>query len=193
MNKFTGDLSWIHTREGHAGRPYWPGGMSGVTIDPGVDLGHVDSQILIANYSDLMTADQLEEALNLKGITGKAAEKALGNLEYLRDFRISPQQAEAIFPTVATPYWNGVLNRWPSIADAPSDVQTVMLSLAFNRGYNNSRLEALTEYINRKDWLRMGEVIAGMQQDHSLPGIRFRRRLEGTLITHSKEILTSNR
>ena len=36
---FEGDLLWVHQLEGHAGRPYWPEGESGVTLDPGIDLG----------------------------------------------------------------------------------------------------------------------------------------------------------
>lgn len=185
MDNFIGDLSWVHTREGHAGKPYWPGGMSGVTLDPGVDLGHIDKNILIANYSHLMTASQLQEAIELKGITGRAAEQKLDQLKDLSEFRITDKQAEKIFPRVAEPYWNGVLARWPDAAHAPAEVQTVLLSLAFNRGFNNKRLEVMTEYIKRHDWKKLGNVIYNMQQDHLLPGISFRRRLEGSLILNS--------
>ncbi|MEK6709483.1 MAG: peptidoglycan-binding protein, partial [Nitrospinota bacterium] len=39
---FAGDLEWVHARESHHGSPYWPKGNSGVTLDPGFDLGHAD-------------------------------------------------------------------------------------------------------------------------------------------------------
>ena len=37
LPSFRGDLLWIHAWEGHRGRLYWPGGASGVTLDPGLD------------------------------------------------------------------------------------------------------------------------------------------------------------
>lgn len=185
MKNFSGNLKWIHDREGHAGKPYWPGGMSGITIDPGVDLGHVDANLLTSNYSLLMTDEQLQEALSLKGVTGLKAKQALDELKTLKNFRISREEASDIFPAVVTPYWNGLISRWPVIEFAPAAVQTAMLSLSYNRGYNNSKLEILTEYINRQDWRKLGETIAEMQQDHSLEGIRFRRRLEGKFILSS--------
>lgn len=40
---FRGDLEWVQDQEGFSGTPYWPGGVSGVTLDPGVDLGHFGS------------------------------------------------------------------------------------------------------------------------------------------------------
>lgn len=185
MNNFSGDLKWIHDREGHAGKPYWPGGMSGVTLDPGVDLGHANELLVIRGFQNLMSDEQLQEALSLKGITGARAEQALHELNHLKSFRITRDSANEIFPQVAAPYWNGVVTRWPELIDAPASVQTAMLSLAYNRGFNNSKLEVLTEHITRNDWRKVGETIFAMQQDHSLEGIRLRRRLEGKLILDS--------
>ena len=174
------------------GEPYWPGGMSGITIDPGVDLGHVDRNTLLDNYSEIMTPEQLNEAISLKGVRNRRASNALFELNDLSRFRISREDAKRIFPSVATPYWNGLLKRWPEIEDAPGSVQTAMLSLSFNRGYNNSKLETITEFISRRDWKKLGEAILSMQQDHNLEGIRKRRRLEGELILNDISFNHSN-
>ena len=56
MEGFRGDLSWVHAREGHAGKAYWPGGVSGVTLDPGVDLGHVRPELFETAYKELLTS-----------------------------------------------------------------------------------------------------------------------------------------
>ena len=45
LPRFRGDLGMVHTLEGHAGRAYWPKGKSGVTLDPGVDLGHAHAAL----------------------------------------------------------------------------------------------------------------------------------------------------
>ena len=57
LGQFHGDLDWVHRQEGHAGHPYWPGGASGVTLDPGVDLGQAAAS-LIGLYEPLTTAEQ---------------------------------------------------------------------------------------------------------------------------------------
>ncbi len=43
---FRGDLEWVDLQEGHHGVPFWPGGGSGVTVDPGIDLGQADASLV---------------------------------------------------------------------------------------------------------------------------------------------------
>ena len=66
--------------------------------------------------------------------------------------------------------------------ETPGSVQIALLSLAFNRGYNNAGLEVLKSPIKQGDWLQCASLISGMQQDHQLEGIRKRRQREGRLI-----------
>ena len=182
LQNFKGDLHWIHSREGHAGKPYWPRGASGVTLDPGIDLGYTDAMTLRGQYSDLMTADQLAEAHQVLGVKGAMAERLLEGTKFLKHFRINRADAKGIFPLVARTYWEQTLVRWPELVDAPPCVQTAMLSLTYNRGPDNRRLTILSFSIASRNWNRVGELIYSMQQNHKLVGIRKRRRLEGALI-----------
>ena len=57
-----------------------------------------------------------------------------------------------------------------------------MLSISYNRGAGNRALGVVGEPIENKDWAKVADTIASMQQDHKLEGIRKRRRMEGELI-----------
>ena len=189
---FHGDLHWIHQREGHAGKPYWPGGASGITLDPGLDVGHAKPDLIKLAYYDLLTAEQWQAVESVMGITGDAAKKKLHDTKdpmygILNSIRVSRETADPVFTLVASPYWKDACKRFPGLGDesTPSAVQTAMLSIVYNRGVYNKGLLCLRPLIEYHDWQKMGHTIAGMQQAHKLPGISKRRRMEGGLILTS--------
>jgi len=181
---FRGDLSWVHAREGHAGKTYWPGGASGVTLDPGVDCGHAKRGLIEEAYNDLLSAEQFEAVEKVLGIKGDAAKTALEKDPVLQSIRISRAQADTIFGYAAKPYWDSIVRRFPALADPDTlpSVQTAMLSISYNRGAGNRALEVLEQPIACKDWAGVADIIGSMQQDHRLEGIRKRRRMEADLI-----------
>jgi len=61
-------------------------------------------------------------------------------------------------------------------------VQTVLLSLAYNRGSQNGALQILGDPLAAGDWREVARLVGGMQQNHDLVGIRKRRRWEAALI-----------
>lgn len=192
LDLFYGDIKWIHAREGHNGKPYWPGGKSGVTLDPGVDLGYVEKPILDEYYRPLMSHDQYAEAVQVMGIKGEDARDILKQKRKLATFRITRAQARPIFEGVADKYWQKVTRRWPGIKEAPPSVQTALLSLGFNRGPGNRKLNVLDSFIKQQEWNGLARELEKMQQDHKLPGIRKRRRLEGQYILRNvdRELLS---
>ncbi len=181
---FKGDVEWIHKWEGHAGRPYWPKGQSGVTLDPGLDLGHASPALIEEAYSHRLSEEQSEAVQSVLGLKGEDAERALRANTVLQSIRVSRQEAGQIFPLVAKPYWNKTKTRFSGISSesAPGAVHTAMLSISYNRGASNRKLGVLADPISRSDWRALGNAIASMQQDHKLEGIRRRRREEGALI-----------
>jgi GH24 family phage-related lysozyme (muramidase) len=182
--KFRGDLDWVHERESHAGRPYWPGGVSGVTLDPGVDLGHASPETIEELYSPLLTQPQMRALRLVYGIKGEDARTAIHTLPALAAIRISREQAAELMPYAAKPYWNGISRRLPALVHkgTPPAVQTALLSLAYNRGVFNRYLEPLGELLDAKSWDEAADRIGSMQQSHELRGIRIRRRQEALLI-----------
>jgi hypothetical protein len=181
---FRGDLEWIHRFEGHKGYPYWPGGASGITLDPGFDLGHANPGLIQKLVKPRLSAEQSEALDKVVGLKGAAAEQALHRYPALKTIRIDRQTARELFPHIAQPFWRGTVRRFPKLleASAPSQAHTALLSLAYNRGDQNSHLQILADPIQSSDWHRLGGLIRAMQQDHKLAGIRDRRRAEGDLI-----------
>lgn len=188
---FRGDLYWVHAQEGHAGRAYWPGGVSGVTLDPGADFGHADPHMLEAVYRDLLGEPSWQAMSQVLGLQGEPAKRGLQASVAIKAIRIKSMTAFDIMPHMAKSYWLGIHKRFPRLKDAstPASVQTSMLSIAYNRGPNNRHLEAIRSLIAEGDWRGLAYKISRMQQQHKLPGIRKRRRLEANLIRTELEDL----
>ena len=199
---FRGDLAWLHERESHAGRPYWPSGESGVTLDPGLDIHHAEWSLVDSVLAPHLTAEQLRRLKECRPLVGLEAKAACADPKRLRadtkpnlrewwgrvaDIRISRELAAELLPQVADPYWRTLLKRFPDLLYAPPAVQTAMLSLGYNRGAGNKALAVLRPWIAAHDWSEVGRQIKAMQQDHKLQNIRERRRLEGDLILAAME------
>ncbi len=181
---FHGDLNWVHAREGHLGKPYWPGGRSGVTLDPGFDLGHQSMEGTRLLYGDVLSNSQARSLRAVIGLRGKEAKQALRADAVLLSVRVNRSKALRVMPYIAVDYWKPLTRRFPGVdgAETPDSVQTAMLSLGYNRGTGNRDLESLKAPIASGRWLAVADLIGNMQQDHQLRGIRIRRRMEADLI-----------
>lgn len=195
---FHGNESWIHEWEGHAGKPYWPGGASGITLDPGIDVGYSSPDIL----KGMVRPSQMKALLSVhaKRVRGQKAERLLeeiykgksDTLNPIASIRISRTEAESIFPVCLTSYWNEIVKVFPRLLDlndcsnaTVSALHTAFLSLGYNRGSRNRGLHVLKDPLKKGQYRKIGNVIMSMQQNHKLDGIRRRRRAEGDLILSS--------
>lgn len=181
---FRGDAAWVHELEGHAGHPYWPGGQSGVTLDPGVDLGYAGETLVVACYDDLFPPEGMSALMGCLAITGPKARQRVEESTRLQQLLLSPSQAESVFPKVARPYWVAAKRRWPEIMKSfvPGAVHTVVLSLCYNRGPSNDALAPIGEPLRAGDWAALADVVGDMQNDHALAGIRRRRDRESDYV-----------
>lgn len=193
LSGFHGDLDWVHEQEGHVGRAYWPGGASGVTLDPGLDVGHAERNLVLSMFDSLLGQQQLQALEAVMGLKGEPAKRALEQSPVLQSIRISREQAEALMPIAAREYWTAIRSRFARLGEEATlpSVQTVLLSLAYNRGPRNRHLEPLDPLIRGAEWAAVAERVGGMQQRHELKGIRIRRRHEAALIRAELEFLES--
>lgn len=184
LASFRGDLEWVHQQEGFRGRPYWPGGVSGVTLDPGFDVGHAPADLVEELYEPLLTRKQLNALRFVFGFKGEDARDALNRSPEIRGIRVTAAEGLALMPHTAKPYWEGIARRFPVLMrnDTPPSVQTVLLSLAYNRGILNRHLEKLGAPLKARQWSRVAALIGAMQQNHELKGIRIRRRQERMVV-----------
>lgn len=201
MPGFRGDLAWIHAFEGHRGRPYYPGGAwSGVTLDPGADLAHIDWTLFRAAYGRILTRDELAACARARGLRGATAGARLQNDKELRSIDITRGEATALMPVVAAPYWLRITRRFPLLPrpDTPAVVQTAFLSLAYNRGPANSALSTLHAPLavghDTGDWRPLANAVDAMQNHHPLRGITRRRDAEAGIIrAHAHTLLEKRR
>ena len=192
LPEFRGDLHWVHDQEGHKGQPYWPGGASGVTLDPGVDLGHANPDMVNKVYRRLISDAQYAAVERVLGVRGDEAAGALQADELLQSIRLTHDQAETVFPFTAHDYWKNVCARFRVDREsAIPAIQTVLLSLGFNRGAGNPQLAVLIEFLETERWADVADRVGQMQQSHALSGIRKRRRAEANLIRAELEYLNS--
>jgi hypothetical protein len=183
LQNFRGDLAWIHNQEGHNGGAYWPGGESGVTLDPGIDVGHTSPQRVAELFQGILTSRQLIALKSAYKKFGTAAQKFISQPD-IKSIHVTFAQSVSIMPFAAQPYWEAITNRFPTLLGptTPASVQTVFLSLAYNRGPSNPQLAFLRLALTENDWKKLANDIGTMQHDHVLMGIRKRRRLEAQLI-----------
>jgi len=181
---FRGDAAWIHALEGHAGHPYWPGGESGVTLDPGVDLGYADESLVVRCYDGYFAPESMKALLRCKGLTGTKARRRVEDSSQLKHIELSEHVAQAVFPKVAHPYWVAAKRRWPELVKpyVQPAVHTIVLSLCYNRGPGNRALRVIGEPLRAGDWAHLADVVADMQDDHQLVGIRQRRDKEAEYV-----------
>ena len=125
------------------------------------------------------------------GFKGIDARDALNRSAEIQRIRISEAQGLELMPHTAKPYWNGITRRFPALrrTDTPASVQTVLLSLAYNRGIFNRHLASLETPLRTKRWRRVADIVGNMQQGHRLAGIRLRRRQEGMVIAAELDFL----
>lgn len=151
---------------GHQGQslePHFPGGLSGVTIGPGYDMG---GRSAIEIYEDLTQAGvdanvtrELMNAAHLKG------EEAIEWVNSHQNLHISEGQQLALFEQVLVPeYEHNLINQLANFAHSHTDISTEMVAwgnlneaqkeMLFDFAYNPglSQFPRLTEAVLKEDW-----------------------------------------
>jgi GH24 family phage-related lysozyme (muramidase) len=156
-------------------------------------LGYQTLKVTQDYYDGIVSDTGFRTLGQVIGVTGNDARDTINaRADQLGAIRITKTQAGKVMPYVAVSYWKAITSRFPEVAadTTPPSVQTVMLSLAYNRGARNRDLATLAEPLEEHDWLGVADVVGAMQQDHQLPGIRIRRRQEADLIRHEMDFGT---
>ncbi len=94
-------------------RTRWPGEESGVTLDPGFDLGYQSEKKLKTYYPEFTGAqiDALSGVLGIKGRTAKSASKQSS----VSSIRTSKEMAITAMPVIAYKYRTTIVKRFPKL------------------------------------------------------------------------------
>lgn len=180
---FRGRLGFLIAWEHLVGHPYWPGGRSGVTLDPGFDLGRNSFEELVRIYGDVLAPELLERLRPAIGLQGGPSRILLRARTAIRQIQTPADAAGRLLPRIAAPRWGEVLRELPSLgrADVPGAAQTVLLSLAYNAGPDD--LRPLRLDVERRNWEQVAAAIGAMHATHA--GLTERRQAEAQLLRDS--------
>ena len=113
-------------------RPTWPGGMSGVTIGIGYDLGMTPKAQIRSDWKSHLSESELAALLAVQGVTGVAVKRLLRRVARIV---IPFAVAEEVFYLETLPHFAARTRAaFPGVAKLPPDAQGAMLSLVYNRG-----------------------------------------------------------
>ena len=113
-------------------RPTWPGGMSGVTIGIGYDLGMTPKAQIRSDWERHLSESELAALLAVQGVTGAAVKRLLRRLAHIV---IPFAVAEEVFYLETLPRFAARTRAaLPGVTKLPADAQGAMLSLVYNRG-----------------------------------------------------------
>ena len=116
-------------------RPSWPGGLSGVTVGVGYDLGYHTPAEVMAAWAAVLGDGPAAYLASVAGRKGTQAQQAWRAGLVLRDIFIPWEAALQVFRTVTLPVWlERTAKAFPGAGRLHPDVQGVLVSLAYNRG-----------------------------------------------------------
>ena len=174
--------------------PIWPGGNAGVRIGIGYDVGVVTISQLRRDWAGKIADADLK---NLEKICGLKGEKARNKFKLvsIRTVTVSLESARRVFYTCSLPaYARKCLKAYPGIEKLPSDAQTAMLSLVYNRGTRKSgssrrEMKAMESLVVEAKLDDIADQLLSMKrlwQDRGLDCLLRRREVEAALVRNAK-------
>lgn len=174
----------------------WPGGNSGVTIGIGYDLGCATKTRIKADLQGLVSDDTLNQLIKAAGKRGTKA-KTLCTAICRKNIKVTYAAAEKLFYTRTLPDYAKQTRRiYPGIEKLPADVQSMLLSLIYNRGSKltgarRREMHAIKKHVKNQDLAAIAKEFQSMKrlwQDKGLEGLLHRRDSEARMIKKSKRV-----
>ena len=173
-------------------RPYWPGGMSGITLGIGYDLAHHSGADLEQDWlapghvrGNQFAIGSLRSCVGMSGAAAAAREDSVRTLVVDRD------GAAEVFRSRSLPKYE-VLTRdaFPGVEDLPAPAYAALVSLVYNRGtdMNGERRREMREIrdaVAAKDLPRIAAELRSMKRlwiGRGLDGLLSRREDEAAMV-----------
>jgi hypothetical protein len=200
---FVGDLEWIFNQEGSGARfykssVYFPDNISnpttnsGITIDPGVDIGNCDraTTLAVINFyqeEELLSASLKSLLLTAIGKKGRSAAAWMTeHRKFFKNIFIAPihLSIQVLQYYTAPVYWKPLEEAMPDLLTISNPsikkaVHTALLSMAYNRGCTKT-IALARNWITRHDFGNLAESIEEVKS--CSPALTDRRKDESLLI-----------
>ena len=168
--------------------PEWPGGMSGITVGIGYDLGYSDVVKLHNDFDGMLPAQMILVMEKCLGVRGQAAAALLPSVRNL--VSVPWDTACKVFLYNDIPQWvKRVCDAIPGAGKLPPDCLGALVSLAYNRGASfNTSGARYTEMRNIKAHILAGSLRAVADDFRAMErlwpeqrGLQIRRESEAKL------------
>ncbi len=117
----------------HYQNPEWPGGLSGITVAIGYDLGYASVAKITADWRLHVSSDMLAQMVRCSGVRGIAARDLLPSVK--QSIKIPWAAAIEVFASRDLPQWTSEVCRMlPNTDKLTPDCLGVLVSIAYNRG-----------------------------------------------------------
>ena len=201
---FAGHLLWVYNEEGSGAKfykssvyfsddPKTPLIEGGVTIDPGLDLGHCAKKISLAVINEYFNAGYLTgtQVNLLKSAIGlKTKEAAVWIRKYADAFKhrflVEAAAAVKVMDAYTAPsFWNVLKFKIPGLLEIKNlkikkAVHTALLSHAYNRGPMPA-VNLAKQHVINQDWEALAHAIREVK--HQSKSLNDRREREAALIS----------
>jgi len=166
----------------------WPGGLSGITLGIGYDLGYVTIDQFESDWDEFLTKPQLER---LRAAVGLIGIKAKNRAPQFADVRIKRADAERVFTERTLPLHQfRAKQAFPGLEKLPVDAQGALVSLVFNRGTSmvgerRREMRAIKDAVPKGDLKGIANQIRSMKRlwiGKGLDGLLKRRDAEADLV-----------
>lgn len=168
--------------------PEWPGGVSGVTVGIGYDLGYCTVDKLRADWDGKLPDGMISIMERCVGVTGSSAQNLLPSVKSQID--VPWDAAMAVFLQRDIPQWTDtVIKHIPAAQNLSPDSLGALVSLAYNRGASfDNQGQRYREMRDIKAHIQAGEL-AKVPDDFramkrlwpNMRGLRIRRDAEAQL------------
>lgn len=193
------EVSSKSTYEARYQRPEWPGGMSGITIGIGYDIGAGvrSAGQLRADWGNRIPDRMIEALVPCIGVTGERARQMLG---IVRDKVIVPWDAAiGVFDAVDVPRWYAICKAaLPNFEMLSPDCKGVLVSLAYNRGASFDKdgdryteMRAIKIHMSQRDFGKIPAELRSMKRlwpMQSMRGLVLRREHEAQLFEQGLKV-----
>lgn len=200
---FAGSLKWVYNEEGSGAKfynssVYFPDSLekpetkSGVTIDPGLDIGNTTKKLSLEVINKYFNAGYLTgtQVNLLKSAIGLKTKEAIVWIRKYRDVfkhRFIVDEAasmEVMDKYTAPPFWNQLKFKIPGLLEIKNTeikkaVHTALLSHAYNRG-PVAAVKLAKPHAVSQDWEALAHAIKEVK--HNSKSLNARREREGNLI-----------
>jgi GH24 family phage-related lysozyme (muramidase) len=172
-------------------KPVWPGGMSGVTIGIGYDLGFVNPDLLRSDWAKIIDDKRLMSLSRVCGVTGRDAENLVPPMSGVI---ITWHEAMRQFALEIAKYVSLTKSHLRNFSRLPENCRGALVSLVYNRGPSFDvpeakdpsgryrEMRAIRQHMDTQDYKRIPPEISNMARLWpDMPGLVKRRQAEAAL------------